>query len=187
MANSKKKYSNLYSSIGKRKKIQRSWKPNVPGHSYYVSKRGKVYKYVGNGFYQRISTYQDGNKDGYLKCKIDGESWLLHRLVATVYLPNPNGLPVVMHLNNNKRDCRSCNLKWGTILDNTLQAWFDGNFKTPKKLIYYTDVHNLASQGLSVREIASKLPIHVSSVRRILKGNGLIKFKGQHKFNHLDF
>lgn len=46
MANSKKKFSNLYSGI---------------------------------------SVYSDGKSDGYLKCKINMKSWLLHRLVATVY------------------------------------------------------------------------------------------------------
>lgn len=45
------------------------------------------------------------------------------------------------------------------------------------KIIYYNDVHNLYNQGLSVREIANILPIHISSVRRILKGKGLIKYK----------
>lgn len=48
---------------------------------------------------------------------------------------------------------------------------------TPNKIIYYNDVHNLYNQGLSVREIANILPIHISSVRRILKGKGLIKYK----------
>lgn len=67
--------------------------------------------------------------------------------------------------------------KWGTELDNTLQAWFDGCLPTPNKIIYYNDVHNLYNQGLSVREIANILPIHISSVRRILKGKGLIKYK----------
>lgn len=44
---------------------------------------------------------------------------------------------------------------------------------------YYVskNVHNLYNQGLSVREIANILPIHISSVRRILKGKGLIKYK----------
>lgn len=60
---------------------------------------------------------------------------------------------------------------------NTLQAWFDGCLPTPNKIIYYNDVHNLYNQGLSVREIANILPIHISSVRRILKGKGLIKYK----------
>lgn len=118
-----KTFSNLYSAIkhGRNIILRPKWKPNVPGHKYYVSKNGRVYRYLG--------------------------------------------------------DCRVKNLKWGTELDNTLQAWFDGCLPTPNKIIYYNDVHNLYNQGLSVREIANILPIHISSVRRILKGKGLIKYK----------
>ena len=149
-----KTFSNLYSAIkhGRNIIIRPKWKPNVPGHNYYVSKNGRVYRYLGDFKWVRISVYSDGKPDSYLKCKIDLKSWLLHRLVATIYLPN-------------------------TELDNTLQAWFDGCLPTPNKIIYYNDVHNLYNQGLSVREIANILPIHISSVRRILKGKGLIKYK----------
>ena len=84
-------------------------------------------------------------------------------------------------LNNNKQDCRAKNLKWGTNLENTLQAWFDGCLPTPNKIIYFNDVHHLHNQGLSNLEIANILPIHVSSVKRILNGKGLIKYKDKFK------
>lgn len=183
MANSKKKFSNLYFAIdhGRSKILRTKWKPNVPGNKYYVSRNGRVYRNLGDGYWLRISVYSDGKSDGYLKCKINMKSWLLHRLIATVYLPNPDGLPIVMHLNNNKQDCRAKNLKWGTNLENTLQAWFDGCLPTPNKIIYFNDVHHLHNQGLSNLEIANILPIHVSSVKRILNGKGLIKYKDKFK------
>lgn len=153
MANSKKKFSNLYSAIdhGRSKILRSKWKPNVPGNKYYVSRNGRVYRNLGNGYWLRISVYSDGKSDGYLKCKINMKSWLLHRLVATVYLPNP------------------------------VQAWFDGCLPTPNKIIYFNDVHHLHNQGLSNLEIANILPIHVSSVKRILNGKGLIKYKDKFK------
>lgn len=127
MANSKKKFSNLYSAIdhGRSKILRTKWKPNVPGNKYYVSRNGRVYR--------------------------------------------------------NKQDCRAKNLKWGTNLENTLQAWFDGCLPTPNKIIYFNDVHHLHNQGLSNLEIANILPIHVSSVKRILNGKGLIKYKDKFK------
>lgn len=142
MANSKQKFSNLYSSAidhGRSKILRTKWKPNVPGNKYYVSRNGRVYRNLGNGYWLRISVYSDGKSDGYLKCKINIKSWLLHRLVATVYLPTPN------------------------------------------KIIYFNDVHHLHNQGLSNLEIANILPIHVSSVKRILNGKGLIKYKDKFK------
>lgn len=120
MANSKKKFSNLYSAIdhGSPKILRTKWKLNVPGNKYYVSRNGRVYRNLGNGYWLRISVYSDGKSDGYLKCKINMKSWLLHHL------------------------------------------------------------HN---QGLSNLEIANILPIHVSSVKRILNGKGLIKYKDKFK------
>ena len=139
MANSKKKFSNLYSAIdhGRSKILRIKWKPNVPGNKYYVSRNGRVYRNLGNGYWLRISVYSEGKSDGYLKC--------------------------------------------GTDLENTLQAWFDGCLPTPNKIIYFNDVHHLHNQGLSNLEIANILPIHVSSVKRILNGKGLIKYKDKFK------
>lgn len=50
----------------------------------------------------------------------------VHRLVAEAFIPNPQNLPVVMHLNNKKDDNRVENLAWGTISENTKQAFRDG-------------------------------------------------------------
>jgi hypothetical protein len=47
-------------------------------------------------------------------------------LVAEVYIPNPMNLPIVMHLDNNKRNNHYSNLKWGTVSENTRQAYKDG-------------------------------------------------------------
>lgn len=121
MANSKKKFSNLYSAIdhGRSKILRIKWKPNVPGNKYYVSRNGRVYRNLGNGYWLRISVYSDGKSDGCLP--------------------------------------------------------------TPNKIIYFNDVHHLHNQGLSNLEIANILPIHVSSVKRILNGKGLIKYKDKFK------
>lgn len=53
------------------------------------------------------------------------EDILLHRLLAQMFVPNPENLPVVRHLNDNPRDYRLDNLAWGTQYDN-LHDIFDG-------------------------------------------------------------
>jgi hypothetical protein len=50
----------------------------------------------------------------------------MHRVVAQAFLPNPNGLPVVMHLNSVRHDNRAANLKWGTQSENLAQAGAEG-------------------------------------------------------------
>lgn len=113
-------------------------KDNIPGFmGYYVSKTGSVYsRYVrgsrgklSNEFtplipkkrpkYYSVSLYRDGKST-----KI-----FVHRLVATVYVPNPNNLPVVMHLDNDIYNNYYKNLKWGTQKENVYQSIRDGRFK----------------------------------------------------------
>ena len=56
----------------------------------------------------------------------------VNRIVATAFLPNPDNLPIVMHKNNNKLDNRVENLKWGTVSENTKDAFRDGLAKNDK-------------------------------------------------------
>lgn len=43
----------------------------------------------------------------------------VHRLVASAYIPNPNNLPCVLHLDDDKSNPNKTNLKWGTHQDNS--------------------------------------------------------------------
>lgn len=46
----------------------------------------------------------------------------LHRLVALTFIPNPDNLPVVMHLDNDPTNNNVTNLKWGTVQENNKQC-----------------------------------------------------------------
>jgi len=48
----------------------------------------------------------------YKQIKIEGRHYKVHRLIATAFLPNPNNLPEVDHINRNKEDNRPINLRW---------------------------------------------------------------------------
>ena len=63
------------------------------------------------------------------------KSYKVSRLVALAFIPNPNNLPVVMHLNNIRTDNRAENLRWGTPKENTQQCIREGRF-------YFNGGHN---------------------------------------------
>lgn len=46
---------------------------------------------------------------------------LVHRLLAQAFIENPNNLPIIMHLDNNKTNLKLDNLKWWTQKENNYQ------------------------------------------------------------------
>jgi hypothetical protein len=66
------------------------------------------------------------NQGGYLKVKLNGKKHSIHRLIAQAFLPNPDNLPEVDHINNNKQDNRVENLQWVSAFYNRSKAHKDG-------------------------------------------------------------
>lgn len=95
----------------------------------YITPTGEIYKDYGNNMMFHKKTFINKH-NGYLYCGItypDGNKQRrVHVLVALAYLPNPNNLPIVMHIDNNKANPCVDNLKWGTVSENTKAAFDDG-------------------------------------------------------------
>lgn len=88
-----------------------AWKfiPEFP--DYMVSDDGKVYS---------MKTHKNltlsPSKNGYMSVELRNESGskriLVHRLVASAFIPNPDGLPQVNHIDEDKSNNASTNLEW---------------------------------------------------------------------------
>jgi hypothetical protein len=115
----------------------KSLKDNIPGYpGYHLSKRGKIYsRWDVNG--KGILSKRYHLKQPHLNKKgryiiglsqpgIGTTKWLVHRLVALVYLPNPERLPYVCHKDNVPTNNSVNNLYWGTQKDNMSQASKEG-------------------------------------------------------------
>tara|TARA_R110000823_G_scaffold136517_2_gene265932 strand:+ start:91 stop:744 length:654 start_codon:yes stop_codon:yes gene_type:complete len=63
--------------------------------------------------------YTRQTKKGHVKHMTDTpQQYLLHRLVALAWIPNPNNKEQVMHLNDDRTNYLVENLQWGTARDN---------------------------------------------------------------------
>lgn len=72
----------------------------------------------------------DKNKSGYYRVTLskDGRTKrvFVHKLVAQHWVPNPNDLPIVNHLDGNKLNNSASNLEWTTHRDNLSHALSTG-------------------------------------------------------------
>lgn len=107
------------------------WVP-VPGWEgfYEITRSGRVrsldrmvYSTMGRSHLKKGHELKSrSDKTRYVNYMLnDGERKTmknLHRLLAETFIPNPDNLPEVRHLNDDPRDNRLENLAWGTHYDN---------------------------------------------------------------------
>lgn len=84
--------------------------------NYYVTDEGEVYRILKNGTPKFVGSQ---HQSGYMYCSISNEDGsrdnkLIHRLVAQEFIPNPDNLPVVDHIDEDKTNNKVDNLRWCT-------------------------------------------------------------------------
>ena len=97
---------------------------------FYVEPTGQAYKLTKNGL-QKIG-WKNG-RDYMHVTTLERKSIKVHRMVAELYVSNPNNLPHVNHINGVRDDNRVENLEWVTAGDNQRHAYKIGLRKPNKK------------------------------------------------------
>ena len=102
-------------------------KINICGAVYEITSEGEVFGAYG----QPISIRP--NSDGYASFtagkKGNRTREKVHRLVAELFIPNPNNLPEVDHLDGNRMNPSKDNLEWVTHEENIQRAHKKGSYK----------------------------------------------------------
>lgn len=89
--------------------------------NYSITTEGKIYNdKTGRELKGTYST----NEYHSVQLMINGKpkTFLFHRLLAEAFIPNPNNLPVVDHIDRNKHNDNLDNLRWSTLSDNALNS-----------------------------------------------------------------
>lgn len=92
---------------------------------------------------------------------------LVHRLVALTFIPNPNNLPDVNHIDGNKENYGISNLEWCTASYNTQHAYRTGLFSDKCNPLY--DIKT-GERYYSIRQAAKALGINPITLTGYIRG-----------------
>lgn len=133
------------------------WKdiPWAPG--YQVSNTGKLKSPCG------VVSKSKRTSEGYLRpgVTIDGEckKFMLHRLVAEQFIPNPENLPLVDHRNGIRHDNTIPNLKWCTALENSRNKTVSNYGKKGRKIVQLKEDGEVVKIWDKIKDAATELKI----------------------------
>lgn len=134
---------------------------------YAITSCGKVWSYRTNKFlkpsedgsnYLRVNLCKNGNRRQYS----------IHRLVAEVYIPNPDNKPQVNHKDENKQNNCINNLEWATAKENINYGTHNARMaKSNQKSIYCVELDRAFE---SIKAAANELGINKSHISECCSG-----------------
>jgi len=83
---------------------------DIGNNKIIVYSDGKIQKVDDNGKATLAKLHKHPN--GYLRFNTNGKSYYVHKIVAEIFLPKPEGRKNIYHLNGNRQDNRVRNLSY---------------------------------------------------------------------------
>lgn len=164
---------------------QEYWKPVIGYEGFYeVSSLGRVRNRKGKVLKSDLRL-----KTGYryvVLC-VDKKKFHanIHRLVAKAFIPNPDGLPIINHINEDRADNRVENLEW---CDRSYNATVSTKFKNLYKKVVqktldglfvavYANIHD-AAKAIGNIKLATHICKCIRTRAELRKGNPVYSVKG---------
>jgi len=118
----------------------------------------------------------------------------VHRLIAEVFIPNPENKPQINHIDSNRLNNEISNLEWCTASENTIHAVRLGRIKSPMvgtKGLYHSNnkpVIQLSKDGEPIKEfisqMAASIELGISHSKISLCANGKRETTGGYKWKY---
>lgn len=149
------------------------WKP-IPSNlvnnteGYFISSYGRVKNHKG-----RITEGHHKPND-YTWVSVYPKQYLLHILIAKIFLPNYYGKKIVNHKDGNKTNCKLYNLEWCTSSENSQHAYNTLLNKCGKPIKVINIITNEIETFTSVAAFSRSKNISVPKCRYGLKNNKTI-------------
>ena len=110
------------------------------------------------------------NGKGYLRVGIGKKLMFVHRLVAEMYVPNPDNKPQVNHIDGDKTNNRADNLEWVSNLENRSHAVDSGlqvhGERCPWAKLTKDDVLAIrADEDATITELAKRYGVSRAAIR----------------------
>ena len=162
--------------------IKEIWK-DVKGYEglYQVSNLGRIKSfngYDGHKYIRRekiLNPYKQKSGENYYRSVVkliknkNSKDYKVHRLVAKAFIPNPNNLPVINHIDGNPLNNRIDNLEWCTQKHNVEHAINMGLKVQTIKTIDRETLVGLLNNRYTYDEISQMLGIAKGTVFNYIK------------------
>lgn len=110
---------------------------------------------------------------GYLEVTLKNKRYLIHRLVAEMFIPNCQQKKQVNHINGIKTDNRVENLEWCTKSENAIHAYNLGLVDSYNKVTILDS--NTGIFYDSIKELSEIVKVHYSNLRKVFCSTNIYK------------
>ena len=148
---------------------------------YFISEDGKVFNKKGKQISIKIRKEPKSSFErAYISLNINKKQqhFTLSRIIAEVYIPNPDNLPQVNHKDGNPLNNHYSNLEWCNQSDNIKHAIKTGlknmlgenNTSSKLTIKLVKEIRDLYSKGnISLRALAEKYNVSYTTIRYVVK------------------